>query len=91
MDTKRIECQKSVTDTLMKAMENADNMAHVIIIYETHEDNKTFSGGIYTQDDVTLARINWLLDCGKRWVWKGLSKNFLDKYGIGCRLATVSP
>lgn len=68
MNTERIECQKSVTDTLMKAMEKADDMKQVIVIYETHEDNKSASGGIFTQDEMTLSKINWLLDMGKKWV-----------------------
>jgi hypothetical protein len=60
---------KSVTDTLMRAMENAGKMKQVIVIYETHEDNNSSTGGIFTQDDVTLAKINWLLDMGKHWLF----------------------
>jgi hypothetical protein len=55
---KRILGDKSVTDTLMRAIENADGMKHVIVLYETQHDNKTASGGIYTQDEMTLAQIN---------------------------------
>jgi hypothetical protein len=66
---KRILGGKSVTDTLMSAMENAERMKHVIVLYETQHDNKRASGGIYTQDDMTLAQINWLLDMGKHWLW----------------------
>ena len=66
---KRILADKSVTETLMRAIENADGMKHVIVLYETQHDNKASSGGIYTQDEMTLAQINWLLDMGKHWLW----------------------
>jgi len=69
MDKERIELQKSVTDTLMRAMEHADNMKQVIVLYETHEDCKTSTGGVFTQEDVTLSKINWLLDLGKHWLF----------------------
>jgi hypothetical protein len=66
---KRIFGGKSVTETLMRAMENTEGMKHVIVLYETQHDNKTASGGIYTQEEMTLAQINWLLDMGKHWLW----------------------
>lgn len=69
----RVNCGQSVTDTLMRAMESADKMKQVIILYETHEDNTSASGGVFTQDDMTLAKINWLLDMGKQWLFSDFS------------------
>jgi hypothetical protein len=57
-----------VTDTIAKAMENADKMKTVIIIYETYEDNKTSTGGVLTQDSASLSQMNWLIDMAKWWL-----------------------
>ena len=66
---KNIATHKSVTDTLMRAMECAEEMKNVIVIYETHEDSHSASGGILTQEEVPLSKINWLLDLGKSWLF----------------------
>ena len=57
-----------VTDTIAKAMENADKMKTVIIIYETYEDNKTSTGGVLTQEGASLSQMNWLIDMAKWWL-----------------------
>lgn len=57
-----------VTDTIAKAMENADKMRTVIIIYETYEDNKTSTGGVLTQEGASLSQMNWLIDMAKWWL-----------------------
>jgi hypothetical protein len=57
-----------VTDTIAKAMENADKMKTVIIIYETYEDNKTSTGGVLTQESASLSQMNWLIDMAKWWL-----------------------
>lgn len=57
-----------VTDTIAKAMENADKMKTVIIIYETYEDNKTSTGGVLTQENASLSQMNWLIDMAKWWL-----------------------
>jgi hypothetical protein len=57
-----------VTDTIAKAMENADKMKTVIIIYETYEDIKTSTGGVLTQDSASLSQMNWLIDMAKWWL-----------------------
>jgi hypothetical protein len=67
-----------VTDTIAKAMENAEKMKQVIIIYETYEDNKGSSGGILTQDNATLSQMNWLIDTAKYWLWSDISMNDKD-------------
>jgi hypothetical protein len=62
-----IACQ-DVTDTLAHAMESADKMRHVIVIYETIESEDS-SGGVISNDDVTLSKMNYLLDMGKKWIF----------------------
>jgi len=69
MSFERIRVEGSVTDALMHAMERAEDMQQVIVLYETKETVKTSSGGIFTCDDVTLSKINWLIDMGKQWLW----------------------
>jgi len=67
-----------VTDTIAKAMENADRMKTVIIIYETYEDNKKSSGGILTQENATLSQMNWLIDMAKWWLLGDIHTNERD-------------
>lgn len=74
----RLDAGKTVTDTLMHAMESADKMSHVIILYETHEDNKSSTGGVITQDDVTMSKINWLLDMAKQWLFQDFNSEHRD-------------
>jgi hypothetical protein len=58
---------KSVTDTIATAMENADKMKTVLIIYES-KDGEDVPGGILVQDDVSFSSLNWLVDQAKRWI-----------------------
>ena len=57
----------SVTETLMRAVEYADKMKFVVVLYETKDEEES-SGGVFTQDEVTFAQINWLLDRAKQWL-----------------------
>jgi hypothetical protein len=66
-EMKRINCD-SVTEALIRAMEYADKMKHVVILYESKEE-EDHPGGFFTQDDVTLANINFLLDKVKFWIF----------------------
>ena len=63
----RENCE-DVTSTIARAMECADKMRTVVILYETYEDNKSSTGGVITQDTATLSQINWLVDMGKAWL-----------------------
>jgi hypothetical protein len=63
----RENCE-DVTATIARAMETADQMKTVVIVYETYEDNKKSTGGVITQDTATLAQINWLIDMAKAWL-----------------------
>jgi len=56
-----------VTETLAKAMEAADDMEYVVVLYSAKKELNR-SGGIFTQDDVKCSEINWLFDCGKMWL-----------------------
>jgi hypothetical protein len=66
-EMKRINCD-SVTDALIRATEYAGQMKHVVILYES-KDEEDHPGGIFTQDDVTLAQMNYLLDKAKFWIF----------------------
>ena len=70
MPDDRLERKNSdtVTDTLMRAMEHAEDMKHVVVLY-TSKDDVSHPGGVFTQDDMTLSEMNWLLDLGKSWIF----------------------
>jgi hypothetical protein len=58
---------KSVTDVLAKAMENADKMRTVVVIYDTPDDCEE-PGGLFIQEDVTFSSILWMLEQAKKWI-----------------------
>ena len=62
----RINCN-DVTETLLRAMEHAGKMKYVVVLYES-KDEETSPGGVITQDEVTLAQMNWLIDRFKYWL-----------------------
>jgi hypothetical protein len=71
MEFQRI-ASKSVTDSIAKAMENADKMKKCVIIYEVTEEieaAENITYGVIVPEDQTLEAINYLLDVGKRWVF----------------------
>lgn len=59
---------KNVTECLAHAMENADKMKHVMVIYETHDDDPN-PGGWHSTEGMTIATMNYLLDLGKKWIF----------------------
>lgn len=59
---------KDVTDTLARAMENADRMKSVVVIYET-QDGAESPGGVMCNDNATIAQMNYLLDLAKKWIF----------------------
>lgn len=63
-------CESSVTEAIAKAMENADRMKQVVIIYETNDDQDT-SHGVICQGNITREKTNYLLDIAKEWVLRG--------------------
>lgn len=61
---------RNLTEAIAKAMEQADRIKRVIIIYETKDDEPT-SHGVIMPGDMTLAEANYLLDMAKRWALDG--------------------
>jgi hypothetical protein len=67
----RINAGQSATDTLMKAMEKADRMRTVVVVYDTtdeFEKAEGITGGVIVQDDTKVSSINWMIDQAKRWL-----------------------
>jgi hypothetical protein len=62
---------KDVTEAIAKAMEHADDIQNIVILYETHEDNKITTGEVIVNDECTMSKMNFLLDLGKWWIFKG--------------------
>jgi len=54
-----------VTDTIARAMEHADEMKTVVILYET-KDGVGYPGGVIMQKDSTSSQVNWMLDLAKK-------------------------
>jgi len=71
MAMERINSTTSATDTLMKAMEKAERMRTVVIVYDTtdeYEKEHGVTGGVIVQEDVKCSAINWMIDQAKRWL-----------------------
>jgi len=64
---KRIN-KSSVTDSLLEALENAENMEHVIILYQNKKDQESPMGFI-TTEDTEVATANYLVDSFKSWLF----------------------
>jgi hypothetical protein len=67
----RLNAGQSATDTLMKAMEKADRMRTVVVVYDTtdeFEKDTGITGGVIVQDDTKVSSINWMIDQAKRWL-----------------------
>ena len=64
---RRIQCN-SVTDTLMRAMEHAEEMDKVVVMYQTKKESD-YPGGFFTQDELTLETLNYFLDRVKAWIF----------------------
>lgn len=56
----------SVTTALMQAMEGADKMKSVVIMYETKDDCEE-PGGIILSKGQTYADVLWHLEMAKKW------------------------
>lgn len=64
---KRIN-KNSVTDALMEALENAESMEHVVILYQNKPDCETANGFITTKE-TEIATANYLVDTFKAWMF----------------------
>jgi len=60
------------TDALMAAMERAEIMEHVLILYQTKpehgEENGGHNIGAISSGELTTAGANWLVDVYKNWL-----------------------
>lgn len=59
---------KDVTEALARAMELADDMKTVVVIYETKDNVNDRSGGVITNKECEAATMNYLLDRAKHWL-----------------------
>jgi hypothetical protein len=65
--------KNNVTEALMDAMEKADDMESVIILY--HNKPETPKGiGMITNDDCSVSRANFLVDAFKAWLFQSVLK-----------------
>lgn len=61
--------KNTVTDALLEAMEHADQMESIAILYHNKpSDSKAF--GMITDDGCTVERMNFLVDVFKAWMIK---------------------
>jgi hypothetical protein len=58
---------RNVTEAIATAMEEADRIKTIVIIYETVDEDSS-EGGIITPEGITSPTLNWLLDQAKKWV-----------------------
>ena len=63
---KRVVCN-TVTEALIRATEEAEDMGHVAIVYEKANGDP---GGLFADEKMDLKTLNWLLDQAKDWIWK---------------------
>ncbi|HXN71513.1 MAG TPA: hypothetical protein VN861_03055 [Candidatus Acidoferrales bacterium] len=63
----RIKCT-SVTDTLMKAMERADSMDGVLVLFYKRSDTDQEIGCSFSSDDMRADSTLWLLEQYKAWL-----------------------
>lgn len=60
-----------VTETIASAMEHADKMEHVLIIYQNKEDAE-ISYGFFQNDAMQVQTANYLCDVFKSWIINSL-------------------
>lgn len=63
----RIQCT-SVTDTLMRAMEKADSMDGVLVLYYRKDGDDTEIGCSLGSDNMKADSVLWLLEQYKIWL-----------------------
>ncbi len=74
----RINSTTSATDVLMKAMEKAERMRTVVVVYDTtdeYEEEHGVTGGVIAQEDTKVSAINWMIDQAKRWLLDDLRED----------------
>lgn len=61
----------SVTEALLSTLEIAEEIEHVVIIYQTKKDSKEPSG-FNANDEQEIATSNYLVDGYKAWLFKNI-------------------
>lgn len=65
----RIKCT-TVTDTIAHAMENAENIDQILILYrEKSDDGENATYGHISNDGMTQGESNFLVDAFKAWMF----------------------
>lgn len=68
-ELKRVACS-TVTDALISATEMAEEIGHVVIIYERTNGDP---GGFICNESMDASKMNWLLDQAKHWLWRSIN------------------
>lgn len=71
MAFKRLVCN-SATEALVKAAENADEMQHVVILYNGKDGEPD---GIFCDNGITEHQMNWMLDQFKMYLFRHVKKD----------------
>jgi hypothetical protein len=66
----------TVTETLMKVLENADDVDQIVILcrHKGLEDTDNAHYSIQHNEDLTLESVNWLIDTYKAWLFSYYKK-----------------
>jgi len=51
----------------MRAMEHADQMDGVLVLY-TNSEGEESAGGCFTDGEMKIETVNWMIDNFKRWL-----------------------
>lgn len=74
MEKNKVE---TTADVLVKAFEMADDIEHVIVIYQRKVDHPSPNGahvGFVESNELTIRDANFLVDAYKSWLWSSMEK-----------------
>lgn len=66
---KRIDCNDA-TDTLIKAMEHAEDMEYCVVLYQNREDAADPTAGFFITKHTLYSTVVWHLEIMKAWLIK---------------------
>ena len=58
----------TATETLIQALENAEQMRHVLILYDTKE-GADHDHGMFIDREMDAGCMNYMLDVAKHWIF----------------------
>ena len=67
---KRLSCS-TVSATLIEAMEHADEMENVLVLYDGKGEPSL--SGMFTSENLDTKTVNYMIDCFKAWLWKNIA------------------